>query len=528
MSKTFYITTPIYYTSGNLHIGHAYTTVVCDAIARYKKLRGYDVFYLTGTDEHGEKVQMKAEEANLTPQEFVDGIVDKIKDLWKTLNVDYDRFIRTTDKDHYDSVQKIFSKFLEQGDIYKDKYEGWYCTPCESFWTESQLDENHCCPDCNRAVEKKTEEAYFFKMSKYVDRLVKYYDEHENFIEPVSRKNEIVNNFIKPGLQDLCVSRTSFTWGVQVKEDPRHVVYVWLDALTNYINALGYNSNDTALFDKFWHNDSEHEVLHVVGKEIIRFHMIYWPIFLMALGIDIPSKIYAHGWIVMKDGKMSKSKGNVIRPEPLIERYGLDAFRYFLVAGIPFGEDGLFTPETFIETINTSLVNDFGNLLNRTIGMISKYFGGDIPAYKGDVTPFDKAFRTYGDACINEYETHMDNFKIDEGIKAAISYISRANKYIEETQPWVLAKDETKKEELGSIMNHLVACLRQTAIMLSPVLLNAPSVLFNALDIPSELQTYDSLRNFGVISGGKVEKIAPLFPRIDASVDVEVIAELMK
>ena len=528
MAKTFYITTPIYYTSGNLHIGHAYTTVVCDAIARYKKLRGYDVFYLTGTDEHGEKVQIKAGEAGLTPQAFVDGIVDKIKDLWSTLNVDYDRFIRTTDKDHCDSVQKIFSKFVEQGDIYKDKYEGWYCTPCESFWTESQLDENHCCPDCNRSVEKKTEEAYFFKMSKYVDRLVKYYDEHEDFIEPVSRKNEIVNNFIKPGLQDLCVSRTSFTWGVQVKEDPRHVVYVWLDALTNYINALGYNSDDTSLFDKFWHNDGEHEVLHVVGKEIIRFHMIYWPIFLMALGIDIPSKIYAHGWIVMKDGKMSKSKGNVIRPEPLIERYGLDAFRYFLVAGIPFGEDGLFTPETFIETINTSLVNDFGNLLNRTIGMISKYFGGDIPAYKGDVTPFDKAFRTYGDACINEYENHMDKFKVDEGIKSAIEYISRANKYIEETQPWVLAKDETKKEELGSIMNHLVSCLRQTAIMLSPVLLEAPKVLFNALDIPSELQTYDSLRNFGVINGGKVSKISPLFPRIDASIDAAIIADLMK
>ena len=528
MAKTFYITTPIYYTSGNLHIGHAYTTVVCDAIARYKKLRGFDVFYLTGTDEHGEKVQIKAEEAGLTPQEFVDGIVVKIKELWKTLNVDYNRFIRTTDLDHYESVQKIFTRFVEQGDIYKDNYEGWYCTPCESFWTESQLDENHCCPDCGRSVEKKVEEAYFFKMSKYVDRLVKYYDEHEDFIEPISRKNEIVNNFIKPGLQDLCVSRTSFSWGVQVKEDPKHVVYVWLDALTNYINALGYNSNDTALFDKFWHNDNEHEILHVVGKEIIRFHMIYWPIFLMALGIDIPSKIYAHGWIVMKDGKMSKSKGNVIKPEPLIERYGLDAFRYFLVAGIPFGEDGLFTPETFIETINTSLVNDFGNLLNRTIGMISKYFGGDIPAYKGDVTPFDKAFRTYGDACINEYENYMDKFKVDEGIKAAIEYISRANKYIEETQPWVLAKDENRKEELASIMNHLVACLRQTAIMLSPVLLNAPEVLFNALDIKEEFRTYDSLRNFGVIDGGKVSKIAPLFPRIDASIDVDIIKELMK
>ena len=527
-NKKFYITTPIYYASGNLHIGHAYTTVVCDAIARYKKMRGYDVYYATGTDEHGEKVQNKAAEKGVTPKEYVDELVAKIKDLWETLHIDYDKFIRTTDEYHEESVQKIFSYFLEKGDIYKGKYEGWYCTPCESFWTESQLDENHCCPDCGRPVVKKEEESYFFKMSKYADRLMSYYNEHPEFIEPIARKNEMVNNFIKPGLEDLCVSRTSFSWGIPVKEDPRHVVYVWLDALTNYINLLGYNSNDTTLFDKFWKNDENHEILHIIGKEIVRFHVIYWPIFLMALDLPLPSKIYAHGWIVMKDGKMSKSKGNIVRPEPLIEKYGLDALRFFMVKGIPFGNDGVFTPEIYVETINTNLVNDFGNLLNRTVSMITKYFGGEIPEYKGDVTPFDSSFRVFGKACIEEYTTNFDKFQIDQAITACINYVSRANKYIDETQPWALAKDETKRAELASVMSHLATCLRQSAIMLSPVLLTAPAKLYKQLGLEESEQTFDSILDWNMVSNHKVEKGEILFPRLDASIEVPFIKELME
>lgn len=526
--KTFYITTPIYYASGNLHIGHAYTTTICDVIARYKKMRGFDVFYLTGTDEHGEKVQLKASEVNITPKEYVDLLVDKIKELWKLLQIDYDKFIRTTDSYHEEAVQKIFSHLLSQGDIYLDHYEGWYCVPCEAFYTDSQLDANHCCPDCGRPVQKRQEESYFFKMSKYADRLIKYYDEHPGFIEPFSRQNEMMNNFLKPGLNDLCVSRTSFDWGVKVKENPKHVVYVWLDALTNYITALGYNSSDTTLLNKYWHNDQNHQILHIIGKEIVRFHVIYWPIFLMALDLPLPDKIFAHGWIVMKDGKMSKSKGNIIRPEPLIERYGLDAFRFFLSFAIPFGNDGLFTPELFIETINTNLVNDFGNLLNRSVGMIGKYFDGVIPKYQGNVTAYDEAFRKYGESCINEYILKMDAFKVDEALRACMSFVSKANKYIEETTPWVLAKDSTKKDELASVMTHLAGCLRQCAIMLSPVLLKSPQKLFAQLGVDEKYQSFDSLNDFGCAGGNLINKGEMLFPRLDNEIEIPFLVDAMK
>ena len=359
MKKTFFVSTPIYYTSGRLTIGHSYTTITCDVIARYKRMRNYDVFFVTGTDEHGQKVQEKAHELGLTPKKYADDLVENCKDLWRLLKIDYDYFIRTTDENHVQSVQKIFSTFIKNDDIYKSKYQGWYCTPCESFWTDTQIGENKLCPDCGRPVHLEQEESYFFKMSKYVDQLLEHYDKHPDFIEPIARRNELVNNFIKPGLEDLCVSRTSFSWGVPVLEDPRHVVYVWIDALSNYINALGYNSSDESLFKKFWHNDENHEILHVVGKEITRFHCIYWPIMLLALGLDLPSKIYGHGWIMMKDGRMAKSKGNVVYPEDLISRYGLDSLRYFSVNCIVFGDDGLFTPELFINNFNNDLVNNY-------------------------------------------------------------------------------------------------------------------------------------------------------------------------
>ena len=525
-NKTFYITTPIYYTSGNLHIGHAYTTIICDTIARYKKMLGYDVYFLTGTDEHGEKVQKKAEQEGQTPQQFVDNLVIGIKELWKKLDINYDKFIRTTDDYHEESVSKIFSYLLKKGDIYKGEYKGWYCTPCEAFWTESQLKEGHLCPDCGRPVHEAKEEAYFFKMSKYAKKLVQYYDSNPEFIEPESRKNEMINTFIKPGLEDLCVSRTSFDWGIKVKEDPKHVIYVWIDALSNYITALGYNTSDTKLFDKFWHNDENHEILHVVGKEIMRFHVIYWPIILLALGLPLPTKIFGHGWIVMKGGKMSKSVGNVIYPDTIINRYGLDALRYFVTSCIPFGQDGLFTPEIFIDNFNNDLVNNYGNLLSRTVAMVEKYFAGKVPCYKGQIVEYDKQLEEDMIEAKKLYEGKMDKFYVNEAIREVFNLLSKGNKYIDNTEPWALAKDESKKEELASVLNHLILVLKEATLMLSCFLVETSYKALEQLGITND--SYNNVLDFNSVDNVKVCKKDNLFPRLDPKIEIEYLNSKMK
>ncbi|PAE18604.1 methionine--tRNA ligase [Bacillus sp. 7504-2] len=520
--KTFYLTTPIYYPSGNLHIGHAYTTVAGDAMARYKRLRGYDVMYLTGTDEHGQKIQQKAQEKGVTPQEYVDEIVAGIQDLWKKLDISYDDFIRTTQERHKAVVEKIFAQLLEQGDIYLDQYEGMYCTPCESFFTERQLNEGKC-PDCGRPVEKVKEESYFFKVSKYADRLLQYYEENSQFIQPESRKNEMINNFIKPGLEDLAVSRTTFDWGIKVPGNPKHVIYVWIDALSNYITALGYGTGDEAKFNKYWPAD-----FHLVGKEIVRFHTIYWPIMLMALDLPLPKKVFAHGWLLMKDGKMSKSKGNVVDPVTLIDRYGLDALRYYLLREVPFGADGVFTPEGFVERINFDLANDLGNLLNRTVAMIDRYFDGRIPAYKGSDGEYDKQLLQVNLDTVQKYEEAMENMEFSVALTSLWQLVSRTNKYIDETQPWVLAKEE-KTEALGLVMAHLAESLRRVAIMLQPFLTRTPNGIFEQLNVEKALTTWESLETFGAIGEGvKVAKGNPLFPRLDIEEEVAFIKEKMK
>lgn len=535
VKDTFYITTPIYYPSGNLHIGHAYSTVAGDVIARYKRLQGYDVRYLTGTDEHGQKIQEKAQKAGMSEIDYLDTMIDSIKALWKKLDISNDDFIRTTEKRHTAVVEKIFEKLLKQGDIYLGEYEGWYSVPDETYYTETQLVEpvyengkivGGKSPDSGHDVELVKEESYFFKLSKYTDRLLAFYDEHPEFIQPPSRKNEMINNFIKPGLDDLAVSRTSFDWGVKVPSNPKHVVYVWLDALVNYISALGYLTDEDELFKKYWPAD-----IHLMAKEIVRFHSIIWPIILMALDVPLPKKVFAHGWILMKDGKMSKSKGNVMDPNVLIDRYGLDATRYYLMRELPFGSDGVFTPEAFVERTNYDLANDLGNLVNRTISMINKYFDGQLPAYQGPQHELDKDMEQMALDTVKAYHESMDNLQFSVALATVWKFISRTNKYIDETTPWVLAKDETNKAMLGNVMAHLVENIRYAAVLLRPFLTHAPYQIFEQLNIQNKaLYEFDSLQSYGQLKGDIMvsSQPTPIFPRLDVAAEVAYIKESMQ
>ena len=520
--KKYYITTPIYYPSGKFHIGTAYTEVLADMLTKYHKLKGYNTFMLTGLDEHGQKIENKAIAANMTPKEYVDKQAEAAIKLWNTMHIDYNKFIRTTDKYHEEAVQEIFEKLLSQGDIYKGHYEGWYCEPCESYFTDFQLVDGKC-PDCGREVKKMKEEAYFFNMKKYADRLLEYYSTHDEFIKPNYRKIEMINNFIKPGLEDLCVTRTSFKWGVPVKSDQKHVIYVWLDALTNYITAIGYNSESKEQFNQLWPAD-----LHIVGKDIARFHLIYWPIFLMALKLPLPKQILVHNWIMMKNGKMSKSVGNVIYPESLIERYGLDATKYYLIRQMPSSSDGIFTPEEFIKRYNNDLVNDLSNLLNRTISMANKYFQGNVTTFNGNKNEEDQEYREAAQNTVKELEEKIINCEFADSLQTIWNFISKSNKYIDETKPWELAKDETKQEELKSVIYHLIAGLRHIAILINPLLQETSKNILRQIGINEEPQWktlfhFEKMPETQVINQGE-----PIFMRLNEPEEIAYIQELMQ
>lgn len=512
-NKKFYLTTPIYYPSGNWHLGHSYTTVIADCLARFKRMQNFDVFFLTGTDEHGQKIEERAKASGKTPKEFVDGLVDNLKELWKLMNISYDKFIRTTDEYHVEAVQKIFKKLYDKGDIYKSEYEGWYCTPCESFWTKSQLKDGKC-PDCGREVKLTKEESYFFRLSKYQDRILKLYEENPEFLQPVSRVNEMKNNFLLPGLQDLAVSRTTFKWGVPVTFDDKHIVYVWVDALSNYITALGYGSGDTSKFDSLWPAD-----VHLMAKEIVRFHAIIWPALLMALDLPLPKRIYGHGWLLFGGDKMSKSKGNVADPFKLCNRYGVDAIRYYLLKEIPFGQDAVYSDESLLKAINSDLCNDLGNLVSRTAAMIKQYFGGDIPS-PSESGPEDEGLIETVKALYGRVSENMDALQISQALGEIMKAVQRANKYIDETAPWALSKDLSKRERLKTVLYNLAETIRVAALLLKPYLPSTPDRIYAVFGLGNAPDNFESIASGklfdGSIAGAKADaEAAKLFPRLD-------------
>ncbi len=522
--KPYYITTPIYYPSGNWHIGHCYTTVICDALSRFHRMQGEETFFLTGTDEHGQKIEKKAKEQGVTPMQFIDPLVAELKDMWRLLDISYDRFIRTTDADHVKSVQNIYQRLYDKGEIYKSEYSGWYCTPCESFWTEGQLKDGKC-PDCGREVALEKEESYFFRLSKYAPKILKLYEDNPEFLQPKSRVNEMVNNFLKAGLQDLCVSRTTVKWGVPLPFDEKHYSYVWVDALSNYITALGYGSEDDSLFQKFWPAD-----LHMVGKEIVRFHAIIWPALLMALDLPVPKQVYGHGWLLIGGDKLSKSKLDNVKveltdPYALVKRYGADAVRYFLLREIPFGSDGVYTNESLLNRINGDLANDLGNLVSRTCAMIGQYFGGKLPA-RGAQEGTDGELIALAEGAFERVRTAMDALDAPTALTEIFAVVSRANKYIDETTPWTLAKDEGKRARLGAVMYNLAETIRICAVLLKPFLTKAPALILKSFSCDESLG-FDAL-SFGYLQeGATVEKLPPIFPRIDVKKELAEVEKLL-
>ncbi len=517
--KTFYVTTPIYYPSGRMHIGHTYTTVAADTITRFKKLTGYKAYFLTGTDEHGQKIERSADAAGMEPKAFIDGIVEETKQLWKLMDIQYDDFIRTTDDRHVKAVQAIFTKLYEQGDIYKSEYEGQYCTPCEAFWTPSQIKEGNLCPDCGRPTELVKEESYFFRMSKYQDWLIEYIEQHPEFIQPPSRANEMLQNFLRPGLQDLSVSRTSFKWGVPVPFDPKHVIYVWIDALSNYITALGYTTDHDELMKTFWPAN-----MQLVGKEIVRFHTIYWPILLHALGLPLPKQVFGHGWLQFGGDKMGKSKGNVVYSQPIVARYGTDALRYYLMREMPFGADGNYTNEALLTRINADLANDLGNLVSRTVAMIEKYFGGDVPSPQA-YEDVDKDLIEKLIALPGTVEHQMDALQFSQALQEIWRVIGECNRYIDVTQPWVLGREGGDKARLQTVLYVLAESIRFVAILISPIMTRTPERIYAQLGLTDEqLMTWDSLKSFGGLKAGtRVHKGEALFPRLDIKAELEAL-----